>query len=215
MQYPDTDAVSRRVEAARYALLQRLTQSLRHRMLVHLQPIDMLTHVVERRLAQPEPDLRRVGADMGRVQGYARDAVQANLDVVTWLAPEPGRRVALRDGVDECMVLLRGYFAFRGFGLRHTLDDGAPQVPQSALRTLLPAVLIALMDAASATGELVVDAGPGEATLQVRCVPGAAPAPAVPPPERPLAWDEIEWLARAEGARIAHGPGSAEVSLPA
>ena len=51
-QYP-----SPRAEAARYALLRRLASSMRHHLVVNLQPIGMIYEVMDRRLRAPVPDL--------------------------------------------------------------------------------------------------------------------------------------------------------------
>src|SRR6185369_7993641 len=44
-------------EAARYALLRRLAPSMRHHLVVNLQPIGMIYEVMDRRLRAPEPAL--------------------------------------------------------------------------------------------------------------------------------------------------------------
>lgn len=211
MHSPAPQAGLRQVEAARYALLRRLAAAMRHQMLVHLQPIDMLTHVIERRLRAGQPDLDRVGSDMGKVQDFARSAVSANLDVVSWLAPEPGQGVALDAGIDECVALLRGHFSFRGFHLRQ--EPGSTQaVPRAALRTLLTAALFALTDDAHSPAEVVVHAQ--GASVQLRLVP-ADGDPALParPPYRLLAWDEVEALAAAEDVALTRGAGTARLQL--
>src|SRR4029434_7354713 len=106
------------VAAARYAVLRRLAFAMRHQMVVHLQPIGMITEVMERRLQSPSPDLGQMRESMIKINGYSRAAVQSCLDVVSWLAPEDGATVALDVGVDECLDLLRSGFAFRGFTIR-------------------------------------------------------------------------------------------------
>src|SRR3954469_21869317 len=103
-----------RVEAARYALLRRLAYAMRHHMVVHLQPITMIMEVMERRLATPAPDLAQIKEAMGKVHTHSRAAVQSSLDVVSWLAPEDGRLIALDAGVQECFELLRSPMNFRG-----------------------------------------------------------------------------------------------------
>jgi predicted nucleic acid-binding protein len=67
--------VDRRVEAARYALLRRLAFAMRHHMVVHLQPIGMITEVLERRLGMPSPDLAEIHDNMDKINGLSRAAV--------------------------------------------------------------------------------------------------------------------------------------------
>lgn len=205
MHKPDEDAGLRRIEAARYALLRRLTLAMRHQLVVHLQPIGMVTAVIERRLRGPQPDRALLGADMRKVQGFAKAGVDASLDFVSWLAPEPGVQVALDAGVGECVQLLRTHFSFRGFALRSEVRDRPQRVSRQALRMLLPAVLFGLTDHAASPAEVLVSAGGGtfESMLEVR----VAPAPgskgfAAHAPYRFLAWEEVEHLARSEGVEL-------------
>jgi len=205
MQTPDPDAGLRRVEAARYALLRRLALAMRHHMVVHLQPIGLITQVIERRLRDTAPDVARIGTDLGKVHDYARSAVAANLDVVSWLAPDPGLQVALEAGVAESVALLRSHFSFRGFQLLHESGGTQGTVPQAAVRTLLPAVLFGLTDAALPPADVLIRAGLPEQPalhLHLRPATGSGSNPA-PPPYRLLAWDEVEALAEAEGALLA------------
>lgn len=216
MHSPHSPASSR-VEAARYALLRRLAMAMRHQMLVHLQPIDLITHVIERRLRQPAPDLERIGADMEKVSGFAREAVGANLDVISWLAPEPAQQVALDAGVEQCVLLLRSHFSFRGFGLQHAAPGGSVLVARTALRTLLPAVLLALADEAHAPAELVIrrDDAAQRPALEVLLQQGAGPRPEpVQPPYRLLAWDEVQALAEAEGVALRRTAAGAHLEFP-
>lgn len=216
MHSPHSPAL-RRVEAARYALLRRLAMAMRHQMLVHLQPIDMVTHVIERRLRQPAPDLERIAADMEKVSGFARDAVGANLDVMAWLAPEPGQQVTLDAGVEQCVLLLRSHFSFRGFGLGHAASGGGALVARTALRTLLPAVLLTLADEALAPAELVIRSGDAaeRPALEVLLQQAAGSRPeSVQPPYRHLAWDEVQALAEAEGVALHRTAGGARLEFP-
>ncbi|MDB5858694.1 MAG: hypothetical protein JWQ76_2383 [Ramlibacter sp.] len=219
MQAKDVDAVPRRVEAARYALLRRLTLAMRHQMVVHLQPIGMVSELMERRLRQPEPDLSQLGATMDKVQGFARAGVGASLDFVTWLAPEPGVEIALDAGSEESVRLLRSAFSFSGFALRSAVGDWPQPVSRSALRMLLPALLFGLADEAQAPADIAVSAqvdAQGRLLLQVRVRPGTgSPGFAAPASYRALAWDEVDQLARSEGLELTHTDGSATLRWPA
>src|SRR6476661_7410911 len=86
-------------EAARYALLRRLAPSMRHQLVVNLQPIGMVWEVLDRRLRAPQPDIAQVHGSARQIHGFARAALDASLDVVTWLAPQDGATTAVADGV--------------------------------------------------------------------------------------------------------------------
>src|SRR5436190_15708158 len=75
-------------EAARYALLRRLAPSMRHHLVVNLQPIGMIYEIMDRRLKAPQPDLAEVHQSAHKINGFARAALDSCLDVVSWLAPE-------------------------------------------------------------------------------------------------------------------------------
>lgn len=217
MPSSDTDAARRRVESVRDVLLRRLAPAMRQRMLVHLEPIGMMAQVIERRLQQPAPEFARVEADLGKVHGFARDAVGVNLDVMSWLAPEPGdaARISLESGVQECVALLRGHFGFSGLSLRRLPGDGAHDVARTALRTLLPAVLFALADEPHAPTRLTVGAAaPAVVTVRVEKDAAARRQPARAP-SRLLQWHEVEALAAAEGLGLRRDGDTAVLDFPA
>ena len=206
-----------RVEAARYASMRRLAFAMRHHMVVHLQPIGMITEVMERRLQAPAPDIARVHQSMAKINGYSRAAVQSCLDVVSWLAPEAGTVVALSAGVQECVALLRSSFNFRGFVLKDEVGDSPATVSRAGLRNVLPATLLALTDRAESPAELVLSAqlAAEQVTLSAALRPteGAAGF-AGDAPYRLLEWHEVEALARADGIVVERAGDGARLSIP-
>ena len=208
----------RLVEAARYAMLRRLAFAMRHHMVVHLQPIGMVTEVMERRLQSPSPDLGQMRESMIRINGYSRAAVQSCLDVVSWLAPEDGATVALDVGVDECQALLRSGFAFRGFTLKDQVGSVSLPVSRAGLRNVLPACLLALTDHATAPADVVLRAQPGsgQAVLTVAVSPGpGSPGFAGDALYRLLEWHEVEALARADGIALERNGEQIRITIPA
>jgi hypothetical protein len=213
------DAVpDRLVEAAHYALLRRLAFAMRHHMVVHLQPIGMITEVMERRLRSPLPDLGQMRESMIKINGYSRAAVQSCLDVVSWLAPEDGATVALDAGVDECLALLRSGFAFRGFTVKDEVGTVSLPLARAGLRNVLPACLLALTDRAVSPADLVLTAQPGagQAVLTVEVRPGqGSPGFAGDAPYRLLEWHEVEALARADGIALDRRGEQIRITIPA
>jgi len=206
-----------RVEAARYASMRRLAFAMRHHMVVHLQPIGMLTEVMERRLQAPAPDIARVHQSMAKINGFSRAAVQSCLDVVSWLAPEAGTVVALSAGVQECVALLRSSFNFRGFVLKDEVGDSPATVSRAGLRNVLPATLLALTDRAESPAELVLSAqlAAEQVTLSAALRPTEGPAGfAGDAPYRLLEWHEVEALARADGIAVERAGDGARLSIP-
>ena len=212
---PPTDL--QRVEAARYALLRRLALAMRHHMVVHLQPMSMITELMERRLQQPQPDLKQVHDSMGKIHGLSRAAVESCLDVVTWLAPTPDATIALDEGVFEVLALLRSNFNFRGFPLTEQLGGADEVVARSAVRHVLPAVLLALTDRAPPPAEVLIstsrDSAGGTVTVEVQPKSGDPGFPGNHP-YRLLDWQEVETLASAEGVTVTRDGDSATIRFP-
>lgn len=207
-----------RVEAARYALLRRLAHAMRHHLVVNLQPIGMITEVMDRRLQAAVPDLAQVQDSMGRINGLSKAAVQSCLDVVSWLAPEPGNGVALQEGIGECLSLVRSNLSFRGFSVTEDITDGQRQVARAALRAMLPAVVLTLTDRATAPARVAISAGRGDrgASVTVAIEPAEGPAGfAGDAPYRILGWDEVQALAAAEGVRIEREGERVRLEFPA
>jgi hypothetical protein len=205
------------VEAARYALLRRLAYAMRHHMVVHLQPIGMITEVMERRLQSPTPDLAQVQEGMNKINGFSKAAVQSCLDVVSWLAPEHGALVALDAGVQECVALLRSNFNFRGFTLKDEVGSVPAMVGRAGLRNVLPASLLALTDGASSPADVVLSAElrPGHAvvSMKIRANDGSAGF-AGDAPYRLLEWAEVQALAQADGIGLERESGQVRLTVP-
>lgn len=190
-----------RVESARYALLRRLASALRHNLVMHLQPIGMVTEVMDRRLRAPAPDLAQVNETARKINALSKTAVNACLDVVSWLSPDPSATVSTDAAIAETLELLRSNFSFRGFSLKAEAGTVPQSIGRSAVRMLLPGALLALSDTTPAPAEITLGAtAEGEFVhlrIHVNALDTPAPDPADPTYRR-LRWEEIEALAGAE-----------------
>jgi hypothetical protein len=207
-----------RAEAARYALLRRLAPSMRHHLVVNLQPIGMIYEVMDRRLRAPEPDLAGVHDSAHKINGFARAALNSCLDVITWLAPEEEVLTTVPDGVRECLGLLTTSLTFRGYAVRNEVATAAGQIRRSAIRNVLTASIIHMTDETPAPAELTLTAqdGPGAAvlTLTLRPTDGVAGFPAEPSYRR-LDQSDLEALAAAESVELAReGRLRLQLSIP-
>ena len=205
-------------ESARYALLRRLAPSMRHHLVVNLQPIGMIYEVMERRLRADQPDLHEVHESAQKINGFARAALDACLNVVTWIAPEEGTTVAAADGVRECMSLLATSLTFRGFALRNEADDAHGEVRRSAIRTVLTAALLYTSDEMPPPAEIVLSAQADGRTLvlTLSAKPHAGEQGFMPePPYRKLGWADVQALAASESVEVTRdGPQRMQVRLP-
>ncbi len=196
-----------RVEAARYALLRRLAPALRHEAVGHLQPIAMVTSVLERRLEMPAPDVAQLRDGVRRLASSSRSGLQACLDVIGWLSSDSGDEVPLAQAVRETLDLLKGSLGFRGFTLREAVAGDAHPVPRAAMRQVLPACLLWLTDHAGPPAQVTISLVPagGRAALLLSLEPteGEAGSPHEPAC-RALSLPEVQALAEAEGLRVHH-----------
>jgi hypothetical protein len=192
-------------ESARYALLRRLAPSMRHHLVVNLQPIGMVYEVMDRRLRAAQPDLAEVHDSAHKINGFARAALASCLDVVSWLAPDEEVATAATEGVRECLGLLATSLTFRGYSIRNEIGALAGDVRRSAIRTVLTASLVHVTDENPAPAELVLSSEPqaGALVLVLTLRPatgeqGFSPEPAY----RPIEWRDVEALAASESVSV-------------
>ena len=200
-QYPSAQA-----EAARYALLRRLASSMRHHLVVNLQPIGMIYEVMDRRLRAPVPDLAHVQDSAAKINTFAKAALTSCVDVVGWLAPDEAATTTVDAAARECASLLATSFSFRGYALRNEVAAVPAPVRRSAIRHLLAATLLHCTDHQRAPADLVLSAtaqpeGP-RITVAVRPTQGDQ-GMAAEANYRPIAWEDLEALAAADGVRLA------------
>lgn len=197
-------------EAARYALLRRLAPSIRHHLVVNLQPIGMIYEVMDRRLRAPQPDLANVHESAHKINGFARAALNSCLDVVSWLAPDDTAVATLADGTRECASLLASSLSFRGYALRNEVGAVPGEVRRAAIRNLLTASLIFATDELPPPAELVLTAEAAEEgarlTLTVRPTHGDKGF-INEPGYRQLDWSDVQSLAQSEGAEVVRENG--------
>jgi hypothetical protein len=205
------------VESARYALLRRLAFSIRHQMVAHLQPIGMVTELLERRLRSPSPDFAQVHDSVAKINGLSKAAAQDTLDVITWMAPEPGATVPVDAAIQDTVVLLRGNFSFRGFALKNEVENLPLPVAHAAARMLLPAAMLALTDPREGPAEVVLSARAGEdmvvVDVRVQRVEGGESFENQLS-YRAIQWNEVQALARAEDVELSHTEDRATLTFP-
>ena len=204
------------VEAARYALLRRIAPAIRHHMAGTLQPIGMITAIMERRLQADTPDMDVLRDNCKSISTLSRTATGASMNLIGWVAPRETSIVQLETGVEECLGMLSTDLAFRGFTLANKVIAADANVSQVALRTLFTASLIALTDAALAPASVLVSSeltgDTARVSISVMPEEGASPAQD-PRGYRDLGWDDVDALASAEGVRVSHGINRVELGF--
>ena len=204
------------VEAARYALLRRIAPAIRHHMAGTLQPIGMITAIMERSLQAATPDMAVLRDNCKSISTLSRTAAGASMTLISWVAPRETNVVRLEAGVEECLGMLSTDLAFRGFTLVNKVIATDVSVSQVALRTLFTASLIALTDAALAPASVLVTSELTGDTVRVCiCATPEEGASAAEDPSgyRNLGWDDVDALASAEQVRVSHGINRVELGF--
>lgn len=204
-QIPRALVASTDTEAARYALLRRLAPSMRHHLVVNLQPIGMIYEVMERRLRAPTPDLAHVRDGATKINGFAKAALVSCLDVVGWLAPDDTVATSVEDAVRECAALLATSLSFRGYALRNEGQALPGKIRRSAIRSLLTGVLLHCTDETPAAADLVLESSAREqgALVTITVKPTQADKGMAPDANyRKITWADLQALAAADGVQI-------------
>jgi hypothetical protein len=210
-------APGHRAEAARYALLRRLAPSMRHHLVVNLQPIGMIYEVTERRLRASEPDMAGIQESVQRINGFTRAALAACSDVVSWLAPVEDACVPVDEGVRECAGMLATSLSFRGYSFDNQVGVFPGQVRLPAVRCVLTAAMLHITDhgTAPATVVLTSTGSPRGVDLLLRLGPSDEQHPSfsAEPDYRRMDWPDLQALGAAEGAEVAREEGGAAIRM--
>ena len=204
--------------AARHDILRRLAPPLRHDMVVPLQSLGMVAEALSARLERGAIHPDDLQAMVSKLNRLSRQAVATCVDVSTWMQPSEDDGVNLHEGVNECVRLLSTSLNFRGLDLRTELGDGEFDVSRFALRFLLPGAIFALVDAATAPGEIVVrtEFSSSHAVLAVeyQAVADGIFTQLHDSGEAPVSWVEIQALAAVEGVELLRSGTSIVLRLP-
>jgi hypothetical protein len=199
-------AAELQIEAARYAVLRRLTPSLRHHMVRPLQPIGLIYGVMQHKLDAPAPDLDSVREDADKINEFAKAALDECNDISTWLAPEPGVAIRVDQGVRECVSLLATMLHFCGFRLENQVDELAAPVHHNAMRMVLIAALLEMTDSLAEPALLVISAAVDGDEVVITLKLGQAQEGRANRYEngyRKLVWSDVQALAGAENVGLA------------
>jgi hypothetical protein len=204
-------------EAARYALLRRITPALRHHLIGALQPIGMLAAMLERRAqaAQPDmPGIQKKSADMGQL---SREATASCVDLIGWIAPKTVESISAENGVQECLSVLETDLALRGFVVVNECAGVTALLARSAVRNVFAAALLTLTDSLKSAHEVVLTAAADgehvalDLTLRAR---ESEPMGIGNHTYRALEWDDVQALARSESVEVEHSALHAKLVCP-
>ena len=207
-----------RLEAAHYALLRRLSASLRHRLMGDMQPITLLAELAERQIAKSAPDFEKTRDAVVKVRQQARTAVASMMNVLAWITSEENPTVILKEGIDACVDLLRTDSELRGVRIvRGECPAANAIVGRRALRTVSAAAIIAGVDARPSPSEIVVSCVTGRDCAIVRIeLRHSGNVHNEIQDARPLTWDDVTVIAADEGVELERqaNPAVVECRIP-
>lgn len=204
--------------AAQAAILQRLAPPLRHDMVVHLQSLGMMAEALSARLERGALGTDDLQGTVSKLNRLSRNAVARGLEVCSWMQPTEDDSVALRDGVAEIARLLSTTLSFRGFDLKVVEGDGTFECSRSALRFLLAAAILILVDSAQAPGEIIVrsesSASRGVVVVDYTPQQDGSYTQLHEAGEVPLSWQEVQALALEHGVELLRDEREVVLRLP-
>jgi hypothetical protein len=200
----------RLAEAARYALMRRLLPAICHDIAGTLQPISMMAAILDKRLQSETPNMAQLGKNTQAMLTMSRQAAITSSNLMTWLAPKDGDRVALGTVVGESLGLVSTELSFRGFSIANKTADLKIHVPQGMIRSVFTASLIALTDVFDGSALIVIEADMTDAGMQLKIMLEAGGNHELAglgrtPNYRSLGWDDVQELADAEGVSLSRG----------
>lgn len=214
----------RLAEAASYAVLRRLMPVLRHDVAGAMQPVRMLLMVLERRLQAPEPDLEAITKNVTSVSALTKQASADCISALEWIGSSQDATVSLRSSVDEATKLLAMELSANGLELVNDVTDDSATAPQSFLRSVLMAALLAFCDQRTAGSTLQVTYAAAAADshqsgrLELRMLPdNSQESPAsldFVRKYRLIDWPDVQAMAQSFSVKLARGDGWLTLDLP-
>jgi hypothetical protein len=193
-------------EAAQFALLRRVSPSLRHRLVGKMQPIAFTAALAERHLRGDSPNLSGARESLTQIPGQIRESMSFAVATLAWLTGEEAAAVPLSEGVEEFVGLIRTDCEMRGVTIVSAIEGIHAEVPRRALRIMLTASLIALVDLSPPPSRIEVRSRLAEKQVElvfdVHFATVDSHFSPVPPDTRPLGWDDVEALAQLVGVQL-------------
>ncbi len=189
-------------EAAQFCLFSRLAPSLRHRLLGKLQPMGLTAALVAMQLRGDKLNLAGAREAIAKAQLQVREATESVRASIAWLTDEDDAVISFSEGVHECVDLVRTDSEMRGVTIISPVDAITATISRRALRLVLTAALIALVDMKPAQSR--VELRQLNLGTQIELSFDLTVAPAVdrlwpPPQSRLLTWNDVEALAQLVG----------------
>lgn len=182
-----------------------------------LQPLGMMSAILERHLQKPDPDLAALARQSSQLTRLARDASNNCMGLMTWLSPNTSDMVTLAAGIEEAVELVMNELMFKGFTVVNQTRDVQTNLPRSLTRNVFVAALMALTDTATAPANVVLAAQLADSdlvlTISIQPLQGEL-LPGGDVSYRNIEWEDVQALAVVESVRIVYTADRAELHCP-
>jgi signal transduction histidine kinase len=189
------------VEAARYALFQRILPVLRHGLVGELQSVQFAVSLARRACERGKAPDATVEA-IARIGDQANAAAGRGQAITDWLRPDPEATIAVGEAVHACLDLVGTEWSLRGIEVAANVPQPDLAVKSAAFRELLAAILVALGDAMPGAADVTLSARKRGDDVVVSVRGRAAPRDgdgARVSLYRGLRWSDVAALARVHG----------------
>jgi hypothetical protein len=207
----------RMAESARYAVLSRLAPMLRHDVAGALQPLGMMTALLQKRLQASAPDMVAIAKNGESIHVLGKEAAATCLGVMGWLAPKGEEGVSAQAGAQELLTLMETELFLHGLVGLNDIPAEETRFSRLFFRGAFAAALLALCDHSAGAGSVHVGLLElhGAAGLCLRFAPEAL-TPAAQPVQRQrrIGWDDVQALAAAAEVAFAQGENWVALQLP-
>jgi hypothetical protein len=210
-----TSEYSRETDAIRYAVLYRLAPGIRHGLMGELQAIQFMAELAARQRDERANSARTMDG-LQQMVVQTRGTVAHCRSLIEWLRPESGATTALGVGVAQCLKVVGDDWPLRGVEATTELGAADTLVDKAALREMLAASLMALIDMNPGTLDIDVrsDADADEIELSLRARPADRRATIRSgADERRFTWADVQLLARAHGVSCSCRASTATIRL--
>jgi hypothetical protein len=217
---PELLQQQRLAEAANYAVLRRIAPVLQHNVAGFMQPVSMLTTVLQRRVRMTNPDMQAVTQNLTTISALMKEATTGCMNAVGWMVSSGDVPVSLHSSVNEAIQLLGLEFSETELELINAISDENAVAPRSFLRSLLMGALLAFCDQRSAGSALQVTLETGGPTdrLLLRMLPGdPCKSPASTDTDRKsrtIDWPDVQAMADSFNVAMERGEGWLTLGVP-
>jgi hypothetical protein len=210
-----TSEQTRETDAIRYALLYRLAPGIRHGLMGELQAIQFMAELAARQRSERDSSSRTLDG-LQQMVAQTRGTVAYCRSLIEWLRPDPGATTALGEGITQCLKVVGDDWPLRGLDATTELGAADTLVDKGALREILAASLMALIDMNPGTLDIDIqsNADADDVELSVRARAADRRATIHPGDDgHRFTWADVQLLAKAHGASCSCHAGGATFRL--